>query len=406
MTDKKWADSKIKNLLESMPDIQDSRSKSDILTRLKQDERLTAPSRKNRNKWMPALIAIAALLFLSLLIPSMLRGNEGAMKEVVSEESSAGKMKMKMGTSVDDTGMENSAAMNEAEQAPANFPVARSMVTHSAVYPQDIEGSTVFHLGLAGSAAESVPVIFVIPTSQIAEDFGVAEPTSFELYNMYASRIDEEALGFAEYHPYKGKLSVEGETLIHTLPKGHGYDVASGALAVYSNSLQDTFFGFKQIRFENEDGRTHEFDQAGEPSKPMELKSGNNAYNYYLFEQEQGMELLSSNFSKSYDSLDEALQDMKMKPNDVYSPLIPNDIYFEIVEDKGLTTVKFERHLDLDGMEPKKAMQMIEGMLLTGASFGTQLQFENIVQEQWNGFDFTQPLPIPIGPNPMPFILK
>ena len=50
-------------------------------------------------------------------------------------------------------------------------------------------------------------------------------------------------------------------------------------------------------------------------------------------------------------------------------------------------------------MDPKKALQMIEGILLTGASFGIQMQFENVVQVDWNGFNFTQPLPIPVGPN-------
>ena len=57
-------------------------------------------------------------------------------------------------------------------------------------------------------------------------------------------------------------------------------------------------------------------------------------------------------------------------------------------------------------MEPEKAMQMIEGMLLTAASFGEQLQFENVVQEEWNGFNFSQPLPVPVGSNPLPLLLN
>ena len=61
--------------------------------------------------------------------------------------------------------------------------------------------------------------------------------------------------------------------------------LASGTISTYLGTLQDTFYGFKEIRFENEDGTTVEFDQVGEPSKPMKLNSGVNYYNYYLFKQ-------------------------------------------------------------------------------------------------------------------------
>jgi len=44
-------------------------------------------------------------------------------------------------------------------------------------------------------------------------------------------------------------------------------------------------------------------------------------------------------------------------------------------------------------------MQMIEGMLLTAKSFNMQIQFENVKQTDWEGFDFTNPLPIPVGAN-------
>ena len=50
-------------------------------------------------------------------------------------------------------------------------------------------------------------------------------------------------------------------------------------------------------------------------------------------------------------------------------------------------------------------MYMIEGMLLTAASFDKQVRFENIVQNDWQGFNFTQPLPMPIGANELPLDL-
>ena len=84
----------------------------------------------------------------------------------------------------------------------------------------------------------------------------------------------------------KGKLALKEDRITHTLPNGHGYDTAPGTMETYVGTLQDTFYGFREIQFENEDGTTVEFDQVGEPSKPMELGSGKNYYNYYLFKQE------------------------------------------------------------------------------------------------------------------------
>ena len=59
---------------------------------------------------------------------------------------------------------------------------------HFAVYSEDIIDSTLFHLGLAGDQASSIPITFIIPNSQIEEDFGVLEPTSYDLYKKYAGR--------------------------------------------------------------------------------------------------------------------------------------------------------------------------------------------------------------------------
>lgn len=409
MTHKNWNDNKIEDLLGNMPDVSDNRLKSEILERLKQDERLNAPRRKKTKKWMPALIAVAALLIIGLVVPSMLSENEVSMKDQSAESKTmiqdtdsqargasleneaATEEKMEMGT------MNRSSTMNASEIGG---------VHHFAVYPEDVIDSTLFHLGLAGDQASSVPVTFIIPNSQIEKDFGFLEPTSYDLYKKYANRLDESALGFQEYHPYKGDITVDDLVITHQLPQGHGYDMASAAMEVYLNSLQDTFYGYQEVRFENEDGTATMFSEAGQPSTPLILKSGRNHINYYMIEQQDGQQFLSSNFSQPQPSVNEALQQMKVKPNDIFQPVIPSTLEFDVKTDDELTTIKFEQPLDLDAMEPEKAMQIVEGMLLTAASFGEQLRFENVVQQEWNGFNFSKPLPVPVGSNLLPLILK
>jgi hypothetical protein len=410
MTHKNWNDNKIENLLGDMPDIQDNRSKSEILARLKQDERLNASRRKKSNKWMPALVAVAALFVIGLLIPTMLSQNEVSMKDQRSENIM---MKNESAdTATSGAELENES-ITDANSDMATMEKSSIMMAdetggmhHFAVYPEDVIDSTLFHLGLAGDQALSIPVTFIIPNNQIAEDFGFLKPTSYELYKKYADRIDERALGFKEYHPFKGEIAVDDQVIIHQLPKAHGYDLASATMEVYLNSLQDTFYDFKEVRFDNEDGTVAVFSEVGQPSTPLILKSGRNHFNYYMFEQQDGQQFLSSNFSQPQPTLNEALQQMKKKPNDIFQPVIPSTIDFEVATSDKLTIIKFARPLDLDAMEPEKAMQMVEGMLLTAASFGEQLQFENVVQEEWDGFNFSQPLPIPVGSNLLPFILK
>lgn len=76
----------------------------------------------------------------------------------------------------------------------------------TSVYEEQLEEASAFHIGLAGNDAESVPVTIVIPKEKLVEDFGKEAPTQVEMYNKYASKLDEQAAGFNELHPVKGKL--------------------------------------------------------------------------------------------------------------------------------------------------------------------------------------------------------
>lgn len=409
MTHKNWNEDKIEKLLGDMPDVLDNRPMSEILAQLKADERLNAPRRDKSKKWMPALVAVAALLVIGLLVPSMLGQNEVSMKDQSAESKmmSGDADSAARGAQLENESItEETTDMGTMDRSSTVMASETGAAHHFAVYSRDDIDSTLFHLGLAGDQALSIPVTFIIPNSQIEEDFGFLKPTSYDLYKKYAGRLDESALGFQEYHPYLGDITAENLLIIHQLPKGHGYDVASASMEVYLNSLQDTFYGYQEIQFKNEDGTATTFSEIGQPSTPMILKSGRTHFNYYMYEQQDGQQFLSSNFSQPQPSLDEALQQMKVKPNDVFQPVIPSTIDFVVKVDDKLTTVKFARPLDLDAMEPEKAMQMVEGMLLTAASFGEQLRFEGVVQEEWNGFNFSLPLPVPVGSNPLPLLLK
>ena len=60
---------------------------------------------------------------------------------------------------------------------------------------------------------------------------------------------------------------------------------------------------------------------------------------------------------------------------------------YTVKEEAEGVVVTFDIPLDLASMEPIRATQLIEAMMLTAASFDQQLRLDNVVQESWEGFD-------------------
>ena len=118
--------------------------------------------------------------------------------------------------------------------------------------------------------ALSVPITIVIPKEKIEVDFPNSTPNSLELYEKYAFEIDETALGFQEYHPYKGYFLAEDKMLKHYLPADHGYDTASGTAEPYFSSINEIFTDFDSLSRVNEDGSPIEWDQVGILDEPIE----------------------------------------------------------------------------------------------------------------------------------------
>ncbi|MBM7610444.1 type II secretory pathway pseudopilin PulG [Lysinibacillus composti] len=398
MSHEKWDDNKIEQLLSNSPKIQDQRSKDDVFQRLKNDGLFDEmPSEKTKKriqpkfKWMPIAVSIAAILLLTILIPSFMNQTHKNEEASTTMESA-----------------ESQDVMNQADQAnilraePNEEMGITSMAEDdlkSAVYPEDLEGNTAFTIGLASDDADSIPITILLPNNKVEEDLGKSNPTQVELYNYYAPKLDEAAAGFADYHPYKGNITESDGKVQHTLPKDHQYDMASATLTTYKASLIDTFPTYEEVEFLNEDGTPVIFSEEGVPSEPLKLNGESTQYNFYRYTQIDGKEYLAPNFRETFTSVEDALVGMKTETNDVYKSVILPEIDYSTMVTDGVVTVSFTAELDLLSFDQMDAMQMIEGMLLTAKSFNMQIQFENVKQTEWEGFDFTNPLPIPVGAN-------
>lgn len=402
MTKDKWQDTDIEELLKKAPKIQDNRSKEDVLFRLKQNgvfnelPRDQQPAQRNkRGTSISIIVASVALLFVTIIGAYFLTTTEGKQSN-----DSATSMDVETAETTNES-MADTAGENEEEAAFESSADARVLSvepTQTAIYDGMMGNITLFPIGLT-AGAESIPITFLITEEQMAENF-LEQPTQLQLYEKFAPLINEQALGFDDYHPYRGEITETNETITHIMPVNHQYDLASATMYVYFGTLQMTFGkNYSTLINLDETGKPITFDQAGEPSEPSPLGGEMLHYSYALFQNENGPIYLAPNNRQLFASVKEALEYMPVKDNDVYQPAILDGVTFKVEVEEEHVIIRFNDQLDLAASDATEAMRMIEAILLTAAGFNYQVRFENLAQTEWGGFDFTQPIPMPRGAN-------
>ncbi|ATP42376.1 hypothetical protein CSE16_05755 [Solibacillus sp. R5-41] len=396
-----WDEDQIEQLLKQTPKITDDRSKDEIFQRLKESDAFDSHTEqqpvivKKKMHWRP-LIASIASLFVLVFIASTFLGNAPVLQLSSSEDKANSEDSSLHEPST--TRMMEGYSMDQEENPISQKMAAMPMQT--AVYEQQLQGYTLFTLGLAGDDAESVPASFLIPIEIVERQLGTQSPTKLQLYNEFAPFIEEQALGFKEYHPFKGSFTENEKNLVHQLPNDHNYDAGSAALSNYRGALIDTFgASYDQVQLKNEEGTQMMLDHIGEVYKPIMLTGKTTNYNYFSYQMRDGSTYLSPNFRMSFSNVEDALLNMTMEANDIFQTAILPDVSFRVIEKGNTVTVIFDELLDLDRYDSAQAMRMIEGILLTAASFNKQVKFEQIKQQEWGGFDFSKPLPKPVAAN-------
>ncbi|MFJ8065169.1 hypothetical protein ACIQYS_11110 [Psychrobacillus sp. NPDC096426] len=409
MSDMKKENEKIDELLNNTPKFTDHRSKEEVYNRVKMEIEAQVKEEKRKiiavsfSKWMPFIVSVAAILLLTFLVSSYTNQKETTLSKDSVYDNAEPKENMR---SMEKT-EESAKVIEETKADQANAMTTMSMITDStieliplqkAVYEDSVNGGTVFHFSLIENAL-SVPITIIISQERMEADFPGMTPTSLQLYERYASQIDEEALGFMEYHPYKGYFVAEDKQLKHYLPANHGYDVAPGTSAPYWSSINEIFTDFETLLRVNEDGTAIEWDQVGIINEPSPLFGEYAQQSYFLYTALNGDTYLSSNFGKRFNTLSEAFENMRSAENDIYTSVIPNNVTYSYRDNNGIATIYFDEPFDLKTMDSKDATRMMEAFALTAASFGKEVKVENVVQQQWEEFDLTKPLPVPVGPN-------
>lgn len=394
MTNNQWDDDKLEKLLHTMPKIEDNRSKELVLERLKRDQRLKSPRRINPKRWMPAIVAVAALVLLSLLVPSMLNNKDEAMLD--SGSSLSQRAKQAMDSSSENEIIEESEDAFDASEAKESSAMTFASVESHVVLEDELADVIPFQIGLMESA-NVVPITFLIPESLIQSDFPKGNPTTVDLYNKYAAAFPEEELGFDNYHPYKGKLYVENDILHHQIPEEHNYDMSSSTVSNYSISMRETFSGYEKLQLVDEMGNPTSFTSVGDP-KAQDLKK---PFPYFRYTMPSGKVYLAPKETiESVDTVALGLSGMKDANGDIYESLIPENVDYDVQMEDEIAVISFKEQLDVNAFDQNIVNQMIEGFMLTAKGYDKQVRLENVVQGSFGKYDLSEPLPMPIGSNP------
>ncbi len=373
---KKWSEKEIETTFKHMPGVKDNRSAEEILERLKADERLQEIAEKKRKpiSWIPVAVAIAAVFFISLLIPSVL-------KKISSQPEQATNFSFEQESKMMNEEAEIERAASFAEEA------ALSDGNNYAVLQETLDEYFVFQIGLVFNE-QVIPTSFLIPIEKVNVDFPNGKPNSVQLYEKYASKIPEEALGFTPYHPYGGSFTVSGETITHHAINDSSY--VNDPL--YEGIIRETFKDFKQWH--------STIEREEESITLIHLQDEKNAF--YKYTSSTGQSYLVKETQDSL-TVKDALLNMATPPHDEVEVLIPEYVHYDITVENKVAHVQFHEELDLRTMDREEAVMLIEGFMLTAAEFNMRVQFENISPSTFERYELFAPLPTPIGSNPIYF---
>ncbi|MCP3738686.1 hypothetical protein [Rossellomorea sp. BNER] len=401
MSQLKWEDHEIEELLKKLPEIKDDRSPNEVYHNMqkKMNKRFTV------KPWLPVIATITAILILALITPSFLdqsyensssgdsamdNSNEG--QEIYSlDQSSEEKLEREDHSSTqNESSNDATITKEEPNQKMQMLPVT---VNKSSVYGEDLSQYDSFSYRLITSDATTVPVSVLVNKEKNGQGW-------LARFESISEEIPEKEWGFEETYPLEGEFSINNETLEYTVPKQHQIDRSSTTENNFIKILQYSLIGsgFEEVVLKTHDGETPKFSHSGSiPEVGVEETMTRNAYYRYELSNNESYYVKGN---QSYDTVEAALNAMKDVPNSIYKSILPSKIAFEVNRKGTTVNIAFKPQINLNELELKESMSLVEGILLTASEFGIkEVTFENIQPPKWENFNFTEPVDVPVSPN-------
>ncbi|TMU86713.1 hypothetical protein FGG79_00770 [Bacillus sp. BHET2] len=402
MNKSEWKNRDIEELVKKLPQIKDERTSQYIYARIKRENK-----KKNFvlfNRFFPAVAALAAILIMILLAPTVLTeltdnsmekselntadrsgSSEENKKAVMSTES-------EKSDKLPEPNKDQKMTLTDSDQSTAEEKIVsgNSSSDRLSLYADDLQGNDYYTFGLVSQEAVPIPVSVI--DSSNGEDW-------LSRHEQIAENIPEADWGLEEYLPLKGKFTHDQNKVIFTLDADHSYSGSSAVEYAFYHSLQYSFQhkGIDEVVLQEQDGSVPQFSSTGEFSK-IDV-TGETRTAYYLYSPNgKDRYLVPDNIDRG--NVKESIAAMKQADSSLFQSVIPKDINISVMETDEYVTASFLNELNLETLDDTTALEMIEGILLTSRSAGYEkVLFENIKQESWNGFHFNEPIETPISPN-------
>ncbi|MGD7045467.1 hypothetical protein [Jeotgalibacillus proteolyticus] len=437
MSGSKWNEKEIEKMLNKMPVIKSSQSAQAMYENIKINER---KKDKKRTPLIPVAASLAAVLLLLLLIPpffdssdqyNLSSGNEGSdsaadrydeeqaenfsansieedqeelnlderaaqepedhtstqdREEDFSEEDSSGSGDFKADSYTEPKSEEEQSEENQ--DAAVQTPAEEDPSQRTSLFPAEAAGHTYLKTALVTEEGYVIPFTFLLPDK-------VNEDNAVNLYNRWANEIDEEGMGFINYHPVANHLTETEQNGINGVIDSNIQNSFSPDLT--EQVLSQTFGSenYTGFTFVNEEGDKINFDEEVEQEIPL----NNDNKGYYLFKDERNSQIYFVQSEKSFETIEDAFMEMQQdNPNKDFKKALPEDLTIETAHENDSLTVTPSEQINEYSVEEKN--RFIEAVLLTAESFGVQeVLFENITDRDDLGFDLEKPLTVPVGPN-------
>lgn len=126
---------------------------------------------------------------------------------------------------------------------------------------------------------------------------------------------------------------------------------------------------------------------------------------YFKYTLETGQSYLIPKES-SGTAVEDAFLNLSNPPDEKVEPVIAGSLRYDVTIEGEIAKIHFEHPLDLSALEQEDALLLLEAFMLTAEQFQLAVQFENISPTYFDQYNLTEPLPKPIGYNPIYYLYE
>jgi len=374
----------VEELLRNMPKIKDNRNIDDIYYSVQ--KQMIKKTKSKKMLFIPALSLLAVVILMVVISPIFFSQEE---KQSSSLDRSDHKEAVAM------TASKQKAELKKTEQDKPDVNANRSdkdLISKTAVYHEDLKENNVFTYAVLTNDAVVVPVSVLAPKKDNSD--------WVNQYKTIGKTLAQKTPALDNFLLIHGGLAYDADTkILHITIAKKDVPSINESIQLNLNRMVQYSFAYQNVKlvdFSDENGSPIEIGELGEIESQEINKTPQTAY--YLYTSSDGKDYLLPT-DETFSSYQSALDAMKTMPDDFHQPVIGQDINMKVREEnKNQAIVQFTNSVQIDKEE--NPMDMIEAILLTAKNFGFKsVQFENVKPVQWDGFDFSKPVEVPIAPN-------